>query len=104
MTEAQPRRFPPCARAIAAGLMFLIGIWPLVPFVLAAIAAEWADCMVDGTSPCMIAGADRGPLLYQMTHLFWLFYVTQTFALIGGIWLVVEGVLAIARGKPSARR
>ena len=77
------------------------GSRPMFSVIVAGMAADMAGCTLhEGfTNPCVIAGKDRGELLYGMFVMGWLFLVTMPFAAIFAIALLIMGVRWWRRGE-----
>ena len=77
----------------------LIAFAPLVSVMAASALAQSHGCALDEGSvhPCIILGADRGELLYDMFVMGWLFLLTMPLAIAAGLGWAALAVVALRR-------
>jgi len=77
----------------------LIAFAPLVSVMASSAIAQSHGCALDegGVHPCVVLGADRGELLYDMFVMGWLFLLTMPLAIAAGIGWVGLAIVALIR-------
>ncbi|MEP6673410.1 MAG: hypothetical protein ABJF10_29955 [Chthoniobacter sp.] len=105
MQPSVRKKFPWAIYWIVLSLILLVMLAPVGSVVLAGTLANAYGCHVDEGSvhPCVIAGADRGELLYTLGVLGWLMLLTLPAGLLACVvWLIVLLVHRAAWRKRSA--
>lgn len=94
--QATPeRRFPWLVYALVLMLILVLALLPLLSALGAGAIASANGCALDEGSvhPCIIGGADRGDLLYELGVLGWLMLATIPLGAIATVvWAIVLAV------------
>ncbi|MGZ9810302.1 hypothetical protein ACXN5S_07530 [Pseudoroseicyclus sp. H15] len=82
-------------------VLVLIGLAPIASVALASLLADRAGCELhEGyANACIIAGKDRGDMLYTMFVAGWLMLMTIPLGFIGLVLLAVSGGVALWRRR-----
>lgn len=86
------KKFPWIIYLILLVLIVAFALAPIASVAIAGVLANSHGCQLDEGSmhPCVIAGQDRGELLYTLGVLGWLMLITlPAGALAFAVWLVV---------------
>ncbi|WP_155983359.1 hypothetical protein [Nitratireductor aquibiodomus] len=77
---------------------------PVISVAVSSILASWHGCMLhEGYSnPCMIAGADRGDMLYTMFVMGWLMLISLPFGMAALMVWTVATMIAVIRARRKA--
>lgn len=78
VSAAPAKRFPWVPYTIVLGGIVLAAAAPIISVVIAGAIANANGCRLDEGSmhPCVVAGSDRGEMLYTMFVLGWLMFLT----------------------------
>lgn len=104
--DGTPKKFPWLGYAIALVIILLVGFWPLLLAMAASLLADAHGCTLSEGEifPCMIMGADWGPVLAQSFVLGWfglIFLPLGLIALVGWIFsFFINIVLYFRRKRP----
>ena len=99
------KKFPWTIYWIVLSLLLLVMLAPVTSVAVAGCLANAYGCQLDEGSvhPCVIAGTDRGELLYTLGVLGWFMLLTlPAGALALAIWFVVLILHRVAWRKRSA--
>ena len=88
----------------ALGLIAVFAVWPYVIVYAASVLADLNHCTISETGPtqCLIAGADRGGVLYDMASMVQIGFVSMPIGiLLGFLWLsvLVISIMAYRRKR-----
>ena len=88
----------------ALGLIAVFAVWPYVIVYAASVIADLNHCTISDLGPtaCVIGGADRGGLLYDMASMVQVSFVVMPMGiLLGFVWLsvLVISVMAYRRKR-----
>jgi hypothetical protein len=85
---------------IAMAIVIIVCVLPFASLMLSLAVAKLGNCALDEGSvhPCVIAGVDLGPVLYDMFVLTWLGLLTLpllAFSVL--LWIIVEVIAKVRR-------
>ena len=86
------------------GLIAVFALWPYVIVYLASVIADLNRCTISdlGPTPCLVAGGDRGGLLYDMASMVQVSFVSMPIGLLlCFLWLsvLIISVMAYRRKR-----
>ncbi|WP_404934104.1 hypothetical protein [Nitratireductor sp. L15S-10] len=85
-------------------VILVLAALPVLSVAFSSILASWHGCTLhEGFSnPCMIAGADRGDMLYTMFVMGWLMLISLPFGMAALIAWTIALMIAVIQARRKA--